>query len=122
MNTTAEGREAVETALEGFCDSLPSSLYEESSHVKVYFSLNAGFQYVMTLVLHCYFVNGYQTLAPVCQHLKLHQPTPPRKWTHSSVLKSLNWPARPFILKMKYQSFLVGMSRLRWKTRQKVLK
>lgn len=77
MNTTAEGREAVETALEGFCDSLPSSLYEESSHVKVYFSLNAGFQYVMTLVLHCYFVNGYQTLAPVCQHLKLQQPTPP---------------------------------------------
>ena len=44
MNTTAEGRKAVETALEGFCDSLPSSLYEESSHVKVYFSLNAGFQ------------------------------------------------------------------------------
>ena len=41
MNTTAEGRKAVETALEGFCDSLPSSLYEESSHVKVYFSFNA---------------------------------------------------------------------------------
>ena len=41
VNTTAEGRKAVETALEGFCDSLPSSLYEESSHVKVYFSLNA---------------------------------------------------------------------------------
>ena len=101
MNTTAEGREAVETALEGFCDSLPSSLYEESSHVKVYFSLNAGFQYVMTLVLHCYFVNGYQTLAPVCQHLKLHQPTPPVSG-HSSVSKRLNWPARPFILKMKY--------------------
>ncbi|XP_073256731.1 presequence protease, mitochondrial-like [Porites lutea] len=34
VNTTAEGRKAVETALEGFCDSLPSSLYEESSHVK----------------------------------------------------------------------------------------
>lgn len=34
VNTTAEGRGAVETALEGFCDSLPSSLYEESSHVK----------------------------------------------------------------------------------------
>ena len=35
MNTTAEGREGVETALEGFCDSLPSGVYEESSHVKV---------------------------------------------------------------------------------------
>jgi len=34
VNTTAEGRGGVETALEGFCDSLPSSLYEESSHVK----------------------------------------------------------------------------------------
>ena len=36
MNTTAEGREGVETALEGFCDSLPSGVYEESSHVKVF--------------------------------------------------------------------------------------
>ena len=36
MNTTAEGREPVEAALEGFCDSLPSSVYEESSHVKVF--------------------------------------------------------------------------------------
>ena len=36
MNATAEGRGAVETALEGFCDSLPSSVYEESSHVKVF--------------------------------------------------------------------------------------
>ena len=36
MNTTAQGREATENALEGFCDSLPSSIYEESSHVKVF--------------------------------------------------------------------------------------
>ncbi|XP_015767644.1 PREDICTED: presequence protease, mitochondrial-like [Acropora digitifera] len=35
VNSTAEGREAVETALEGFCDSLPSSRLEESSHVKI---------------------------------------------------------------------------------------
>ena len=35
MNTTAESREALQNALEGFCDSLPSSIYEESSHVKV---------------------------------------------------------------------------------------
>ncbi|KAL9969305.1 hypothetical protein ACROYT_G021504 [Oculina patagonica] len=34
VNTTAQGRQAVENALEGFCDSLPSSIYEESSHVK----------------------------------------------------------------------------------------
>ena len=39
MNSAAEGRGAVETALEGFCDSLPSSRLEESSHVKVYFLL-----------------------------------------------------------------------------------
>ena len=39
MNSTAEGREAVETALEGFCDSLPSSRLEESSHVKVLYFL-----------------------------------------------------------------------------------
>jgi len=25
----------MQKALEGFCDSLPSSIYEESSHVKV---------------------------------------------------------------------------------------
>ena len=36
VNTTAEGREGVETALEGFCDSLSSGVYEESSHVKVF--------------------------------------------------------------------------------------
>ncbi|KAK2570495.1 Presequence protease [Acropora cervicornis] len=39
VNSTAEGREAVETALEGFCDSLPSSRLEESSHVKVLYFL-----------------------------------------------------------------------------------
>ena len=36
MNTSTEGKDMLETALESFCDSLPSSLYEESSHVKVF--------------------------------------------------------------------------------------
>lgn len=34
VNTSTEGKDMLETALESFCDSLPSSLYEESSHVK----------------------------------------------------------------------------------------
>lgn len=34
VNTTAQERQAVENALEGFCDSLSSSLLEESSHVQ----------------------------------------------------------------------------------------
>lgn len=34
VNTTAQERQAVENALEGFCDSLSSSLFEESSHVQ----------------------------------------------------------------------------------------
>ena len=54
MNTTAEGRGAVETALEGFCDSLPSSLYEESSHVKVGIWIKRGFFFFCLFV--CLFV------------------------------------------------------------------
>lgn len=34
VNGTAQERQAVENALEGFCDSLSSSLFEESSHVQ----------------------------------------------------------------------------------------
>ena len=51
MNSTAEGREAVETALEGFCDSLPSSRLEESSHVKVCLCSGVGYFVVFPICI-----------------------------------------------------------------------